>query len=338
MKVLFPILLVGVFGVLLCGVCHSAEPAPGDDPSAPVAGPEKTPGRTGRPARRLTLPQRMLLTVLMALVAVAALVMLLEERFIFFPDRRPVESWEPAGLGVENCFFGTADGLKLHAWWHPGNGPGDPSRRPVVLWCHGNAGNVSQRAGNLTMMAECGLAVFLFDYRGYGQSEGRPSEAGVYRDAEAAWDYLVNERGVRPGRIICFGRSLGAAVALHVALRRRVAGVIMEGAFESVPAMARLNPLFWPLSFLVRNRFDNMARIGRLQAPLLVMHGRRDRVVPFKQGRAVFDAAPEPKEFLAVEGAGHEDTYAGSGLYWKTLAAFCARCVAPALDGPGAAE
>ena len=180
------------------------------------------------------------------------------------------------------------------------------------------------------MLVGRGFAVLLFDYRGYGRSEGSPSEGGLYLDAEAAYQYLVRDRGVEPDRIICFGRSLGAAVALHVAVRRQVAGLIMESAFASVPAVAAR--CFWvrPLVGLLRNRFNNAARIRGLKAPLLMVHGGDDKLVPIEHGKALFAAAPGAKQFFVVQGAGHNDTYVtGADEYLRTLREFADRCVNP---------
>jgi len=271
---------------------------------------------------------RLLLVAAAAVGLFLALALLMEGRFIFFPSRDPDGAWEPLGASAEQCFFRTADGLKLHGWWYPGHGPGNPSERPVLLWCHGNAGNITHRASNFAMLAGRGLAVLLFDYRGYGLSEGKPSEPGLYLDVEAAYRYLVEDRGIAPHRIVCYGRSLGAAVALHAALGRDVAGVVLESPFASIPAMARLDPVLRPLAGLVRNRFDNLARIGRLDRPLLVIQAERDEVVPAEQGRAVFDAARSDKQLHVVAGARHNDVCETAGEdYWRVLTDFCIRCV-----------
>lgn len=271
---------------------------------------------------------RLVVAVGVVLLVAAAFVLLFEDRFVFRPARKPLVSWDPPGPGVEECTFRTRDGLKLHGWWHGGGGPDDSSPRPVLLWCHGNAGNITHRADNMRMLAQHGLALFLFDYRGYGKSEGTASETGLYLDGEAAYRYLIKERGVDPGRIICFGRSLGAAVALHVATRRKTAGLIMESAFESVPAMAVRKLALPPLAGLLRNRFDNLRRIGRLAVPLLTVHGCQDKLVPIEHGRRIYDAAPEPKQFYPVEGAGHDDAYTvGGDPYYQALCQFCSQCV-----------
>ena len=199
---------------------------------------------------------------------------------------------------------------------------------------HGNAGDITNRADVLSLLAQRGLAVLVFDFRGYGDSEGKPSEQGLYRDADAAWRYLVEQRGVEPARIVVFGESLGAAVALHTALARPVAGLIMEGAFQSIPTMARRQVPFVPVWPLTRNKFDNLSSVGRLSVPLLMLHGEHDDLVPISQRRAVFDAAPQPKEFIVVAGASHNDVCAVGGQdYLNALARFCRRCVGRA--GPG---
>jgi hypothetical protein len=316
---------------------HGSERPPAWD-----GGPERpTPGtRAGAPPAvvaslwRLPLVRRALrlfVLVCLVLVVVSAILIFFERRLIYFPTRDPVTSWRPAGLAVEECWFRTHDGLRLYGWWHPGQGGGELAQRPVLLWCHGNAGNISHREENLRLLAEHGLAVFIFDYRGYGRSEGTPSEDGLYLDAGAAYTYLVAERGVRPERVVCFGRSLGAAVALHLALEEKVAGLIMESPFQSVPAMARRQFPILPAWLLVRARFDNIRCVRGLAVPLLVVHGSQDDLVPIAQGRAVFDAAPEPKEFYVIEGAGHNDTYVvGGEEYFRRVVGFCSRCVAQA--------
>ncbi len=262
-----------------------------------------------------------------AVVLFVALVVLMQNRLIYPRTRTPLMSWDPPA-DAEACAFTTEDGLTLHGWFHAGYGETPAEERPVVLWCHGNAGNITHRAENLLLLARSGLAVFIFDYRGYGQSDGKPSEKGLYFDADAAYAHLTDERGIPPDRIIAFGRSLGAGVALDLALRRPVAGLIMESAFRSIPAMASVQFPVLPLGPLVRSRFDNEARIGGLGVPLLMLHGDRDEIVPFEQGRAVFDSAPAPKTWYTISGAGHNDTYAAGGReYLDAFASFCRECV-----------
>jgi len=291
--------------------------APRPEPG-PRAGSQKKAGK--RIARAVGL-------LLLVLAALVLFLVLMEDRFIYYPSRYPAGEWPPAGVQVEDCYFETGDGLRLHGWWHGGSAQQSPTG-PVILWFHGNAGNISHRAENMRMLARRGLDFLIIDYRGYGRSEGRPSEQGLYADGEAAYEYLTGQRSVSPERVICFGRSLGAAVALHVALRKPCAGLVLESPFESVKAMARKILPVLPVWMLLRSEFDNLAKIPRLAVPVLVIHGDRDTLVPIQQGRAVFDAAPEPKEFYTIEGANHNDTYVvGGEPYFERLLLFCRRCV-----------
>ncbi|MCP4669274.1 MAG: alpha/beta hydrolase, partial [Deltaproteobacteria bacterium] len=173
-----------------------------------------------------------------------------ENFFIFHPERRLAMVPSQWGLDYEEVHFNTPDNMRLHGWFFPLKG--DPA---TILFCHGNAGNISHRLENITLLLDQGLQVFIFDYRGYGRSTGRPSEAGVYRDGLAAYDFLAKQKGVRPRRIVLFGRSLGAAVAIEIALQRKVRSLIMESAFTSTKEMARTVWLFWPLSFFSRPHY-----------------------------------------------------------------------------------
>lgn len=249
---------------------------------------------------------------------------LLKDRFIYHPIRHPRGNWEQPALHVEDCTFGTSDGLRLHAWWRPAE---DPDHAPTLLWFHGNAGNLTHRAENLSMIPRS-VNVLLVDYRGYGKSQGHPTEKGLYLDGEAAYRYLTEERDIEPDHIIAYGRSLGTAVALQVATEREVAGLILESPFRSAGAMAHHMFPFIPGRLMLPGVFDNAARIGNLEVPLLVIHGRKDRIVPFKQGRALYDQAPEPKRFHPLPHAGHNDTYAAGGPdYFPTITGFARDCV-----------
>jgi fermentation-respiration switch protein FrsA (DUF1100 family) len=190
----------------------------------------------------------------------------------------------------------------------------------TVLFCHGNAGNISGRLDrSLLLHRNLGVEVFLFDYRGFGRSEGRPTEEGTYRDAVAAHRYLVEERRIARERLILFGESLGAAVAIELSLREAAAALVLEAPFTSIADMARVAyPFLSPITSFVRTRYDNLKKIPEVALPLLLFHARRDQVVPFEQGEALFRAAREPKTFVAVENAGHADAFvAGGEGYWS---------------------
>ena len=229
-----------------------------------------------------------------------------ERRFVFFPTRALVAGPADFGLRADELSIRTADGLTLHGWWIAG-----PTRR-VLIWYHGNAGNIADRLHNARWFVDqLGIAVVLVDYRGYGHSEGTPDEAGLYRDGVAIYD-AVAARGVPARDVILFGRSLGGAVAIEVALRRPAGAVVLESAFRSVPAIARVHYWFVPRG-AIRTQMDNESKIGRVPAPLLFLHGDGDRLVPLAHSRRLFELAARPARLHVIEGAGHSDTYLVGG-------------------------
>jgi fermentation-respiration switch protein FrsA (DUF1100 family) len=265
-------------------------------------------GRAAGLAVRLLLP----------LGVAGGLLLIFEKSLIYFPLRGHDATPGALGLPHEELALRAEDGVGVHGWFLPVKG----SRR-VVLVSHGNAGNVSHRLDRARLIQlRLAADVLLFDYRGYGRSEGSPDEAGTYRDARAAYRWL-REQGHGPERIVLFGESLGSAVALDLALDAEARALVLESPFTSIPDMARAVYWFVPVWPLVRTRYDNLAKVPRLHMPLLVLHGERDEIVPFAQGRRLFEAAPEPKRFYAIPGAGHNDTYVTGGEpYWRTLREF----------------
>ncbi len=242
----------------------------------------------------------------------------IENFFVFFPDRTHEFTPERSGLTYQDVFFETGDGVCLHGWFFP-----LPEDAPVILFCHGNAGNISHRLENVRFIVDRGIQVFIFDYRGYGKSAGRPSEKGVTLDGLAAYDDLIGRAGISPARITVFGRSLGAAVALEVALERDVKCLVMESGFTSTKDMAKTLFPFSLLSPLLPAHYDNLSKIPLLKAPKLIVHGREDDIVPFFMGKKLFTAAKDPRFFYALDGAGHNDTYlVGGKAYFDTLEAF----------------
>ena len=229
------------------------------------------------------------------------------ESVIFQPSRGP--ALDPGRLGVtaEEVFLDAADGVRVHAWWLPAVGA-----TRAILFLHGNAGNASHRLPNAAALAGLGASVLLLDYRGYGRSEGRATEAGVYLDARAGLDHLREERGLPEDRIIVFGRSLGGAVAVDLARDHPgLAGVILESTFTSVADVASAIG-GGPLAFLAGERFASDRKIGQVRAPLLFFHGDRDRVIPWALGRRLYELASRSthasRDFETLEGAGHNDT------------------------------
>lgn len=246
---------------------------------------------------------------------------MLDKHFIFFPDPHLVATPEAVGLQYEDVYFTTEDGIRLHGWFVPA-----PGAKWTLLWMHGNAGNISHRLDNLLQMHQrLRLQIFLFDYRQYGQSQGTVSEPGTYLDAQAALQTLRQRPDVEPQSIILFGRSLGGAVAVEVARQTPCRALILESPFTSVADMAARVISFVPIGRLLRTRYDSLGKIPQVTAPLFVLHGDRDEVVPFEQGRRLYDAANEPKTFYTIVGASHNDTYlVGGAPYWQAWERFLA--------------
>lgn len=229
--------------------------------------------------------------------------MLFENSLIFFPTRYPQWWTSPAGFDVEDAWFTADDGTQLHGWYLPIDEP-----RAVVLFAHGNAGNLSDRGPRMDgLRRRHRVSVMIFDYRGYGRSEGRPSERGVLADARAARTWLAQRAGVPPGEIVLMGRSLGAAVMVDLAAAEGARGLIVESTFTSIPDVAAC---YYPgpiVRALLRTELNSLTRIGRYDGPLLASHSRADTVIPFELGRRLFDAANEPKRFVEFEHGDHND-------------------------------
>jgi uncharacterized protein len=246
-----------------------------------------------------------------AVAAYAAMVgglFFFQRQLLYIPDRTRPELGGLAQLGVREVTITTEDGLSLLSWYLPSR-PG----RPVIAYFHGNGGHIGYRVERLLRFAQEGFGVLMLEYRGYGGNPGTPTETGFYTDARAALDFLGRE-GVAPHRLVLYGESLGSAVAVPVAAQNEVAAVVLEAPLTSVAEVAQCHFPYVPATLLVVDRFDALSRIGQVRAPILVMHGERDRVVPVRYGRALFNAAPEPKEGWFVPEAGHENLARYGGL------------------------
>lgn len=247
------------------------------------------------------------LTLAAAYLILAALLYVFQGSLIYYPERQLMATPNQFGLDYEPVSVETEDGIKLSGWYLASN-----PARGVLLFFHGNAGNISHRIVSLQLFNRLGLSTLIIDYRGYGESEGKPSEAGTYLDAEAAWRYLVEQRKIDPSQIVIFGRSLGAAIATYVASRHTPRAVIIESAFTSAADLAGRYYPFMPVRWLTRFEYNTLHYVGALKCPLLVVHSRHDDIVPFSHGRRIFDAAPMPKEFLEITG-GHNDGFMVTG-------------------------
>lgn len=246
--------------------------------------------------------------------------MIFEEQFIFFPAVYPDGNYEliPRSLSLEDHWFTAPDGVRLHGWLLRAD-----STSPALVISHGNAGNISHRLEFIRQLHRLGCTVFIYDYRGYGRSEGSPSEEGVYLDGTGAFDYLASLDGIDPKRVALFGQSLGGAVAVHVAAKRRPAALILEATFSSARDVAAELYSFLPARFFLRSKFDSESTIRKNTAPLLMLHGSVDSIIPVKLGRKLFDAANPPKEFIEIRGASHNDVYlVGGDRYLQKIREF----------------
>ncbi len=245
----------------------------------------------------------------------------LRQRFVdgmvFQPTRGIDMHLEQLGIAGEEIYLEAEDGVRIHAFFLPA-----PGATRALLFLHGNAGNASHRIPNAVQLMRLGIHVLLLDYRGYGASEGRPSEQGAYADARAGLAHLLEKRGIDESRVVVFGRSLGGAVAVDLAQDRQLAGVILESTFPSVSAVVRriMGSL---VAGIARGKFDSLRKITRVRVPLLFFHGDRDEIIAFELGRELFESAPEPKSFETIKGAGHNDTVQiGGRAYFERIGQF----------------
>jgi fermentation-respiration switch protein FrsA (DUF1100 family) len=230
------------------------------------------------------------------------LLLLLLENTLLYPAPAPLAGdWEAAHIEHEDVEFRSADGTRLHGWFLP-----HPSPRATLLYCHGNGDQVAFLGDYLSDFRDRHrVSIFVFDYRGYGKSEGSPFETGVLADAHAAQHWLAKRTGERADQLVLMGRSLGGAVAVDLAANNGARGLILQNTFSSLPdAAARLYP--WaPVRLLMKNRYDSINKIGKYQGPVLFSHGTADTLVPYELGRKLYDAAPGPKEFYVIDGGDH---------------------------------
>lgn len=249
----------------------------------------------------------------------ALLIYFFQSHLVFYPGTEREISATPAlaGMQYEDIHLQTSDGIALHGWYVPA-----PQPRGTVLFLHGNAGNISHRLDSVQMFHRLGYNTLIFDYRGYGNSGGSPSEQGTYRDAEAAWNYLTGQRRTSPSRIVLFGESLGGAVAAWLSARQKPAALVIASGFTSVPDLGQQLYPYLPVRWLARMRYDTRASLRAVTAPVLIAHSPQDDIIPFEHGRALYAAANPPKQFLELAG-GHNDGFIFMRAAWvKALGDF----------------
>ncbi len=266
----------------------------------------------------------LLALILVVYLALCLFLFLSQSRLLYYPNipsRAIVATPERAGLAYESVEILTEDGVRLDGWYLPVDG----DARGVLLFFHGNAGNISHRLDSLKIFTDLGLDVLIFDYRGYGRSEGEVSEQGTYLDAEAAWRYLTDDRRVPEKDIVLFGRSLGAAVAAHLAARHKPGTLIMESAFTSAPDLAARYYRIFPVHWLARYRYNAKDYLKSVRCPVLIVHSLDDEIIPVQHGRDLFAAANEPKELLEIRGSHNEGFLVSGRSYIDGLDGFLTR-------------
>ena len=277
--------------------------------------------------RHIARAARTLAVLFAALIMVSLVVrymLILDRNLIYFPERDLDATPDSVGLYYEDVNLTAADGTRIHGWRIPGRS------EVTLLWFHGNSGNISHRLDNILMLnRRLGVGILIIDYRGYGLSEGKPSERGLYMDAEAALDYLTSDLGLDSERdVILLGRSLGAGVAVEMATRHRVRGAILESGFTSIREMADSSDSKLPISLvllLFEARYDSISKIGRVESPVMILHGDRDDTVPYWMAEKLYGAANDPKTLYPIRGASHNDTvYVGGEAYFEALEEFIA--------------
>ncbi len=254
------------------------------------------------------------LIVIGVYIIFAGCLFVFQSRYVYYPKLvLPILAADPSHIGLpfENISFKTSDGLKLSGWFIP-----KEDSRGVLLFCHGNAGNIRHRLESIQLFNRLGLEIFIFDYRGYGESEGKPTEKGTYQDAESAWKYLVEERRVEQDKIIVFGRSLGGGIASWLASRYTPGALILESNFTSLPDIAAARYWFMPIRLLMRIKYNTAERLSDVNCPVLIVHSHDDEEIPFIHGQQLFKFASEPKNSLEIAGT-HNEGFITSGVLYE---------------------
>lgn len=253
----------------------------------------------------------LLITLFAFYLAFVLLVYFNQTRLVYFPEKQLGNTPKGVGLDYASVNIATGDGETLHGWWVPVS-----DAKGTVLFFHGNAGNISHRINYLTMFKQLGYNTLLFDYRGYGQSSGTPSESGTYLDAQAAWRYLIETQGIAPDHIVLFGESLGGAMAAWLAAREQPGLLVLASTFTSLADLgAEIYP-FLPVRWINRFEYNTQESLQSVTCPVIIAHSSQDDVIPFRHGQRLFQAAPEPKQFLTLEGT-HNTGFIFMQPAWK---------------------
>ncbi len=257
--------------------------------------------------------------IILGFIGLFIYVRFLEATTVFLPAKKILVYPLEVGLGFEDIHFMTDDHLRLHGWFIKASS--QPKEKPTLIFFHGNAGNIGDRMDKILLFHKMGLNVFIIDYRGYGQSEGRPSERGMYLDAEAAYQYLKSHPDIDQNKFLVYGESLGGAAAVHLASEKKVAGLILDSTFTNAADMGKLIMPVIP-SFLLSIKLDSLSKMKDIQIPKLFIHSIDDETVPYALGRKLYDAAPPPKGFVEISGDHNEGFFQSQQIYYEGIKNF----------------
>jgi len=255
--------------------------------------------------------------IAIGITGVLALMFFLQSRLVYFPDGQIVATPADKGYAYEEISFEAADGVRLSAWYVPSQ-----ANRGVVLFSHGNGGNISYNLPFVEILHRAGLSTFIYDYRGYGRSQGKPTEEGTYSDIAGAWQYLTENRKVPAGQIILYGQSLGGPIAAKLAAEKSPAALILDSTFTSFVDIAGHHYPFLPVRWLARFDYSTLDHVKKVRCPVLVIHSTDDEIVPFSQGVALYEAAPEPRAFVKLRGGHNDALFLSTEAYRAGLEAF----------------
>jgi len=263
------------------------------------------------------MDMKIILLIILGVIICRVFFLYLEQVSLYYPEKPILETPKDLGISYEDVSFKTPDGHILNGWFVPAKGA-----LVSILYCHGNAGNISYNLHRVKFFHELGMNFFIFDYRGYGKSTGIPRENGLYQDAQAAYDYFILRKDVDKDRIVIYGKSLGGAIAADLCLYRKAIALILDGSFTSVVSRGKQLYPFLPVKLLVTQKYDTLNKIKNIRVPKLIAHGRQDEVISFHHGEVLFEAAAEPKKFLPYEDGHNEDVYVTSAEFRKELERF----------------
>ena len=255
--------------------------------------------------------------IILAIIILRIYFVFLEQKSLYYPDKEIFLTPANLGIAFEEIDFETADNQLLNGWFVPAK-----DAEVTILYCHGNAGNIYHRLHKVEFFHGMGVNFFIFDYRGYGKSSGSPSEKGLYKDVQAAYDYITSRSDIDKNKIVMYGKSLGGPVAADLCLHRKTCALILEGSFASVTLRAQeLYPIL-PMKLLITQKYNALDKVKNIHIPKLIAHGREDEVINFRHGEILFNVAAEPKQFLPFDGGHNDDVYVTSDAYKKILQKF----------------